>query len=96
MRPFLAAAGTAPTLPGMRRCSPARIWTIEGCQGIGRHLAGRLVAAGEQVVDVPPKWPARTRVLTAGQGRKTDVPDAHSVALAATRMAGLHPVTGDA
>jgi hypothetical protein len=27
--------------------------TIEGCSGIGRHLAQRLVADGEPVVDVP-------------------------------------------
>ena len=89
------AAGYAAMLAGARQ-SPARIWTIEGCQGIGRHLAGRLVAAREQVVDVPPKLSARNRVFTAGQGRKTDATDAHSVALVATRMTGLHPVTGDA
>ena len=92
MRASWAAAGTVPTPPGMRRCLPAcgggrtRTWAIEGCQGIGRHIAARLVAAGEQVVDVPPKLSARTRVFTAGQGRKTDETDAHSVALAATRM----------
>ena len=74
---------------------PERVWAIEGCRGIGRHIASRLVASGEQVVDVPPKLSARTRVFSAGQGRKTDVTDAHSVALAATRMTGLRPVTGD-
>ncbi len=81
-------------LAGVRRW-PARTWAIEGCQGIGRHIAARLVAAGEQVVDVPPKLSARTRVFTAGQGRKTDETDAHSVALAATRMTGLRRVTDD-
>jgi hypothetical protein len=30
-----------------------RTWAIEGCQGIGRHTANRLLADGEQVVDVP-------------------------------------------
>jgi transposase len=60
---------------------PERIWAIEGCQGIGRHLAGRLLADGEHVVDVPPKLAARTRVFATGQGRKTDATDAHSVAL---------------
>ena len=79
------AAGYAAMIAGVRRW-PARTWAIEGCRGIGRHLASRLVAAGEQVVDVPPKLSARTRVFTAGQGRKTDVTDAHSIALAATRM----------
>jgi transposase len=62
------------------------------CQGIGRHLAN---ADGEQVVDVPPKLSARTRVFATGQGRKTDATDAHSVALAATRMTGLRPVVDD-
>lgn len=33
---------------------PGRVWAIEGCQGIGRHVANRLLAEGEQVVDVPP------------------------------------------
>ena len=89
------AAGYAAMLAGVRRW-PQRTWAIEGCQGIGRHLAGRLVAAGEQVVDVPPKLSARTRVFSAGQGRKTDAIDAHSVALAATRMTGLRRVTDDA
>ena len=88
------AAGYAAMLAGVRRW-PHRIWAIEGSRGIGRHLASRLVAEGEQVVDVPPKLSARTRVFTAGQGRKTDATDAHSVALAATRMRGLHLVTDD-
>jgi transposase len=74
---------------------PERVWAIEGCRGIGRHIAVRLLADGEQVVDVPPKLSARTRVFAAGQGRKTDVTDAHSIALAATRMTGLRPVTDD-
>jgi transposase len=74
---------------------PERIWAIEGCQGIGRHLANRLLADGEQVVDVPPRLSARTRVFATGQGRKTDATDAHSVALAATRMRGLRPVVDD-
>jgi transposase len=47
-------------------------------------------------VDVPPKLPARMRVFATGQGRKTDATDAHSVALAATRMTRLRPVVADA
>ena len=54
---------------------------IEGCSGIGHHVAVRLLAEGEEVVDVPPKLSARTRVFATGQGRKTDATDAHSVAL---------------
>ena len=72
-----------------------RTWAIEGCSGIGRHIANRLIADGESVVDVPPKLSARTRVFATGQGRKTDATDAHSVALVGTRMAGLRPVIND-
>src|SRR4051794_40356140 len=72
-----------------------RTWAIEGCNGIGRHIANRLISDGEQVVDVPPKLSARTRVFATGQGRKTDATDAHSVALVGTRMAGLRPVVDD-
>ena len=74
---------------------PNRIWVIEGCNGIGRHIAHRLIADGEQVVDVPPKLSARARVFATGQGRKTDATDAHSVALVGTRMTGLRPVVAD-
>jgi transposase len=89
------AAGYAAMLAEARRW-PDRMWAIEGCQGIGRHIANRLLADGEQVVDVPPKLSARMRVFATGQGRKTDATDAHSVALAATRMQGLRPVADDA
>ena len=34
-------------------------------------------------------------MFATGQGRKTDATDAHSVALVATRMAGLRPVVDD-
>ena len=74
---------------------PQRIWAVEGCSGIGKHLANRLIADGEQVVDVPPKLSARVRVFATGQGRKTDATDAHSVALVGTRMSGLRPVVND-
>ena len=78
------------------RSWPTRVWAVEGCNGIGRHVATRLVAAGEQVLDVPPKLSARVRTFATGQGRKTDATDAHSVALVGTRMAGLRPVVADA
>ncbi len=72
-----------------------RVWAIEGCNGIGHHIAMRLLAAGEEVIDVPPKLSARARVFSTGQGRKTDATDAHSVALVGTRMSGLRPVVND-
>jgi transposase len=77
------------------RAWPNRVWAIEGCNGIGRHISHRLIADGEQVLDVPPKISARARVFATGQGRKTDATDAHSVALVGTRMAGLRPVVAD-
>jgi transposase len=73
-----------------------RVWAIEGCRGIGRHVAQRLVGAGEVVIDVPPKMSAKVRVYATGQGRKTDATDAHSIALVGTRMSGLQPVVADA
>jgi transposase len=77
------------------RRHPERIWAVEGCYGIGRHIAQRLVADGETVVDVPPKLSARVRVFATGQGRKTDPVDAHSVAVAALRAKGLRQVSVD-
>ena len=64
------ASGRAAMLAGVRRW-PERTWAVEGSRGVGRQLASWLAGAGEQVVDVPPKLSARTRVFTAGQGRKT-------------------------
>jgi len=72
-----------------------RIWAVEGCSGIGRHVAQRLVADGETVLDVPAKLSARARVFATGQGRKTDPVDAHSVAVAALRTDNLRQVTLD-
>lgn len=74
---------------------PDRVWAIEGCNGIGRHVAHRLLGDGQEVVDVPPKLSARARLFATGQGRKTDATDAHSVALVGTRMTGLRPVVAD-
>jgi transposase len=72
-----------------------RTWAVEGCNGIGRHIAQRLVADGEPVVDVPAKLSARARVFSTGQGRKTDPVDAHSVALAGLHSPGLRVITAD-
>jgi transposase len=74
---------------------PQRVWAVEGCAGIGGHVASRLLADGDAVIDVPPKLSARARVFTTGQGRKTDATDAHSVALVGTRMSGLRPFVDD-
>ncbi|MDX3191837.1 transposase [Streptomyces sp. MN03-5084-2B] len=62
-----------------------RVWAVEGCNGVGRHIAHRLVHDGETVLDVPAKLSAQVRVFATGNGRKTDPVDAHSVALVALR-----------
>lgn len=72
-----------------------RIWAIEGCNGIGRHLAHRLVHDGEHVLEVPAKLSAQVRVFATGNGRKTDPVDAHSVALAALHSPNLRRVHAD-
>ena len=38
-----------------------RRWAVENAGGLGRHLAQRLSAADESVVDVPPKLSALVR-----------------------------------
>jgi Transposase len=81
-------AGYAQMLAAARRFA-GRVWAVEGCNGIGRHLAHRLVHDGEIVFDVPPKLSAQVRVFATGNGRKTDPVDAHSVALVALRTPGL-------
>jgi transposase len=76
---------------------PERRWAVENASGLGRHLAGRLAAAGESVVDVPPKLSARVRVLSSGNARKNDGLDALATALAASgneRLAAVDPEIG--
>src|SRR6476469_4892417 len=43
-----------------------RIWAVEGCNGIGRHIAQRLVADGETVLDVRAELSAWVRVFELG------------------------------
>jgi transposase len=66
-----------------------RVWAVEGCNGVGRHIAHRLIHDGETVLDVPAKLSAQVRVFATGNGRKTDPVDAHSVALVALRTPNL-------
>jgi transposase len=73
-----------------------RRWAVENAGGLGRHLAVRLAAAGESVVDVPPKLSARVRVLSSGNARKNDGLDALATALAASRNERLAPVDPEA
>jgi transposase len=75
---------------------PKRRWAVENAGGLGRHLAQRLAAAGESVVDVPPKLSARVRVLSSGNARKNDGLDALATALAAWRNERLPTVDPEA
>jgi transposase len=75
---------------------PERRWAVENAGGLGRHLAVRLVATGESVVDVPPKLSARVRVLSSGNARKNDGVDALATALAASRNVRLAAVDPEA
>ena len=58
-------------------------------------MARQLVAAGEVVVDVPPKVAARVRLLDNDQSPKTDTHDARSTAIVALRNRRLRQVTLD-
>ena len=70
-----------------------RTWAIEGARGLGQLLAQQLLAAGERVLDVPPKLTARVRLLDSGQINKTDENDARAVAIAALRARQLPQLT---
>ena len=71
-----------------------RTWAVEGATGMGALLAQQLVAAGERVVDVPPKLSARVRLLDNGRIDKTDPNDARSAAVVAWRTPTLNEVIG--
>ena len=58
---------------------PARLWGVEGAGQYGRGLAQTLVAAGEVVMDVNPRWTAAMRSRQRRRG-KSDRLDAAAVA----------------
>jgi transposase len=72
-----------------------REWAVEGARGTGKHLAQRLVAQGETVIDVPSRKSSLVRAYSSKSGRKTDDVDAYAVALAAMHNADLERVTPD-
>jgi transposase len=74
---------------------PERTWAVEGAGGVGHLLAQQLLAAGEQVLDVPPKLSARVRLLATGDINKNDPNDARSVAVAALRSPGVRQARQD-
>ena len=90
-----ACAGQAEKLVAWAAAWPERTWAVEGAAGLGYLLAQQLVAAGERVVDVPPKLAARVRLLEAGDTNKNDPNDARSVAIAALRSKARREVAAD-
>ena len=72
-----------------------RTWAVEGCNGVGKHLAQRLVAAGETVLDVSTRRASLVRVFAGGNGRKNDDVDAEAVALVGLRTPDLAEVGRD-
>src|ERR1700751_362608 len=90
-----ASAVQAERLRGWARAWPERAWAVEGAGGIGHLLAQQLLAAGERVLDVPPKLAARVRLLATGNINKNDPSDARSVAVAALRSADVREARRD-
>jgi len=90
-----ACAAQAERLLAWAAAWPQRTWAVEGAGGLGHLLAQQLLAAGERVLDVPPKLGARVRLLTAGDSNKNDPNDARSVAVAALRSPGVREVRPD-
>lgn len=70
------------------RFGPERRWAVEDCRHLSRRLEADLLAAGEQIVRVPPKLMARARDSARTYG-KSDPIDALAVARAALREPGL-------
>jgi transposase len=66
-----------------------RTWAIESAAGLGYLLGQQLVAAGEEVVDVPATLSSRVRMLGSGRSNKNDSNDAYAVAIAALRTPAL-------
>jgi transposase len=90
-----ACAAQAERLLAWAAAWPQRTWGIEGAGGLGHLLARQLLAAGERVLDVPPRLGARVRLLATGDVNKNDPNDAWSVAIAALRSAGVREVRAD-
>ncbi len=78
---FANSAGGFRQLKEFARQWRQRTWAVEGCNGVGKYLAQRLVFEGETVFDVSTRRAALVRVYAGGNGRKTDDTDAESIAL---------------
>ena len=90
-----ASASQTVELLGWATRFEQRRWAVESAAGLGYLLSQQLVAAGEEVVDVPAVLAARVRVLDTHRSQKNDPNDARSVAVAAMRAGRLHVVRPD-
>jgi transposase len=67
-----ASAVQAERLLAWAQAWPERTRAIEGAGAVGHLLAQQLLAAGERVLDVPPRLAARVRLLATGDINKND------------------------
>jgi transposase len=82
------AVGSEELLGWSEQLAEGRLWAVEDCRRLTRWLERQLLAAGEELVRVPPKLMAPER--RAGKGRgKSDAIDALAVARAALREPAL-------
>jgi transposase len=78
---------------GLGAAAIPRRWGIEGAWGYGRGLAQHLVAAGETVSEVSPRWTAEARKRARRPGKR-DALDALAVARLVLQEAGTLPAVG--
>jgi len=76
----VAAAATSSLWAAAGR---ADVGPSKGAAGSGAPVAQHLIAAGEDVIDVPAKLATRVRLLSTGHGRKNDQADAVAIGIAA-------------
>jgi len=85
-----SSEGVGLALAWLASVGPVSRIGVEGSAGHGRHLAERLVTAGEDVREVPPRRTAERR--RARRRAKTDREDALAIARATAGEPGLGPV----
>ncbi len=73
------------------RTHPDRVWAVQGCNGIDRHVAQRLLPDGETVLDVPAKLSARARVSPPAKAAR---PTRSTPAASPCRPAHPRPAAG--
>lgn len=77
-------SGHRAALRWARELDEERVWAIEDCRHLSRHLEQALIAAGERVIRVPPKMMGQSRRGEREPG-KSDQIDARAVARAVVR-----------